>query len=83
MVLPVQLDWSSKDDACLSVSSDGPGPDITTGVWHHVGFTLTGGIDAPGTATIFVDGTVAGDCGVVCVLVVQPPLTAVCEPYTR
>ena len=46
----------SDSEACHSVGSEGSSPDVTPGVWHHVGFALSGGVTTLGSATLYVDG---------------------------
>ena len=52
----VQLDWGGKDDACYSAVTPGDGPDVGVAEWHHIGCTISGGIDTEGSAITYVDG---------------------------
>ncbi len=60
MPMPRQLYWGSRNDPCHSLTTEGDLPDITVEEWFHVGLTLSGGIDAEGSAIIYVNGVYHG-----------------------
>ena len=54
-----QLMWGSTLDGCHSIRTADGIADIKANEWTHVGFTLSGGIDTPGQATLYINGASA------------------------